>query len=158
MEFLHKIIDFLAAWYIWIAIGSAVMFVGGILMIPVLVVQIPQDYFLKEHELEVRRLHPVLHFLMLIARNLLGIVLIILGIILSVPAVPGQGILTILVGLMVTTIPGKRKFICKIVSIPQVYHGLNRLRARYGHPPLILPSQSAAGDPSEESPDGRNEQ
>ena len=54
---------------------------------------------------------------------------------------PGQGLLSIVVGLMLLTIPGKREFIRRIVSRPKVLGALNLLRARFNHPPLLMPPE-----------------
>ena len=61
-----------------------------------------------------------------------------LGIVLSLPGVPGQGILTILLGIMLLDFPGRRKLEHKLVSRPQVLKTINKLRHRFGKPPLVL--------------------
>src|SRR5215210_5715980 len=53
-----------------------------------------------------------------ILKNIVGIFLIMLGIVLSLPGIPGQGILTILLGLILVDIPGKRPLECRIVKWP----------------------------------------
>lgn len=73
-----------------------------------------------------------------IAKNLFGVFLILLGIVLSLPGVPGQGILTILLGLIMLDIPGKRPLEAKIIQRPTVLAAANKLRTRWGKPPLIL--------------------
>jgi hypothetical protein len=62
----------------------------------------------------------------------------VLGIILSLPGVPGQGILTILLGLIFLDIPGKRPLEARIIRRPAVLSAINKLRARYDKPPLIV--------------------
>ena len=73
-----------------------------------------------------------------IAKNLLGVFLVLLGILLSLPGVPGQGILTILLGLIMLDIPGKRPLEARIIKRPTVRDAINKLRTRYNKPPLIL--------------------
>jgi hypothetical protein len=58
------------------------------------------------------------------------------GIILSLPGIPGQGVLTILLGIMLSDFPGKVRLERKIVSYPKVREALNLLRSRFGKPPL----------------------
>jgi hypothetical protein len=58
--------------------------------------------------------------------------------VLSIPGVPGQGILTILLGIMLLDFPGKRKLEHKIVSRPKVLSTINKLRHRFGKPALVL--------------------
>jgi hypothetical protein len=55
-----------------------------------------------------------------------------------VPGVPGQGVLTILLGIMLLDFPGKRALETRIVGRPRVNGAVNALRARFGKPPLIL--------------------
>jgi len=73
-----------------------------------------------------------------ILKNILGLILIIIGIILSLPGVPGQGILTILLGLIMMDIPGKRPLEAKIISRPAVLAAVNKLRSKYDKPALQL--------------------
>ncbi|MFN6965121.1 MAG: hypothetical protein ACK4S4_15355 [Pyrinomonadaceae bacterium] len=102
-------------------------------------VKIPPEYFSVHHR---REFLPgkvwYVRYSAVIAKNVLGAFLIVLGILLSLPGVPGQGILTILLGLIMLDIPGKRPLEAKIIQRPAVLTAVNRLRARYGKPPLIM--------------------
>jgi hypothetical protein len=73
-----------------------------------------------------------------ILKNLLGIFLILIGIVLSLPGVPGQGLLTILLGLIMLDIPGKRPIEARIISRPTIQNAINKIRARFNKPPLVL--------------------
>jgi hypothetical protein len=53
---------------------------------------------------------------------------------------PGQGIVTILIGLVLVDLPGKRALERWMVGRPRVLAAINRLRAKYGHPPLEDPN------------------
>ncbi len=75
-----------------------------------------------------------------IGKNVLGAVLVIVGLVLSVPGVPGQGLLTILVGILLLDIPGKRKLERRLVSRPAVLRNINKLRTRFDRSPLKLGS------------------
>jgi hypothetical protein len=59
-------------------------------------------------------------------------------VLLSLPGVPGQGILTILIGVMLLDFPGKRRLERWLVRRPAVFKGINRIRARFDKPPLVL--------------------
>jgi len=59
-----------------------------------------------------------------------------LGIVLSLPGVPGQGILTILLGIIMLDIPGMRPLEARIIQRPAVLGAINKLRARFSKPPL----------------------
>jgi hypothetical protein len=80
----------------------------------------------------------VLRAVGIFAKNLLGLVLVFAGIIMSLPGVPGQGVLTILLGIMLLDFPGKRALETRIVGRPRVNSAVNALRARFGKPPLML--------------------
>lgn len=73
-----------------------------------------------------------------IGKNILGVLLIVLGVILSIPGVPGQGVLTILIGMTLVDFPGKRKLEQRIMRIPTVLRGANKIRTRFEKEPFIL--------------------
>jgi len=73
-----------------------------------------------------------------VGKNLLGLVLVALGVVLSVPGVPGQGLLTILIGIILLDFPGKRALVQRLVGRPAVLGAINRLRARFRRPPMEL--------------------
>lgn len=77
-------------------------------------------------------------------KNLLGFFLVILGIVLSLPGVPGQGLLTIFIGLVLLDVPGKRAIERRIIAVPAVLHACNRLRARFDKPPFTSPARRRA--------------
>jgi len=82
--------------------------------------------------------HPVVRFLGVFVKNLLGLLLVALGIVMSIPGVPGQGILTILLGIMLLDFPGKRDLEYRLVSRPRVLNTINKLRHRFGKDSLVL--------------------
>jgi len=73
-----------------------------------------------------------------IAKNLLGVILIALGVVLSLPGIPGPGVITILIGLIMLDIPGKRPLEFRIVKLPKVLSSINGLRKKFGKEPLIV--------------------
>jgi hypothetical protein len=73
-----------------------------------------------------------------ILKNILGVILILIGLALSLPGVPGQGLLTILLGLIMLDIPGKRPLEARIIKRPTILAAINKLRAKYNKPPLEL--------------------
>jgi hypothetical protein len=104
-----------------------------------ILVKLPSTYFQESHARDfwVDR-HPSIRWAGLIGKNTLGIVLVLLGILMSIPGVPGQGILTILLGVMLVDFPGKRQLEYKLVRRPRVLETINRLRLKFGKPPLVL--------------------
>jgi hypothetical protein len=119
------------------------IFLGSLLLsfaaIAIVMVKIPANYFSSHY---VQDFLPNSSWLVrwgaVIAKNIFGVILIILGILLSLPGVPGQGILTILLGLIMLDIPGKRPLEARIIKRPTVLAAINKLRQRYGKPDLLL--------------------
>lgn len=118
---------------------SVVTFVLSLLVVTFVLVRLPENYFHSSHAREflVAR-HPVLRVLGIIAKNLAGLVLVACGVVMSLPGVPGQGVLTILLGIMLLDFPGKRALESRIVGRPRVFRAINSLRARFDKPPLML--------------------
>ena len=63
----------------------------------------------------------------------------LLGIVLSLPGVPGQGLLTILIGVILLDLPGKQRFERRLMMRPAVFTAVNSIRARFGREPLLPP-------------------
>jgi len=128
------------------AVVAAGIFVASTLGTTALVagflVWIPADYFVSEPTITrpaARRTPGQLA--KLVGKNALGAVLVIIGAILSIPGVPGQGLLTILVGLVLLDIPGKRKVELRIVRRAAVRGAINRLRRRFNRAELELKAE-----------------
>jgi len=117
----------------------AVTLIGSVLVAAFLLVYVHPLYFQDFHSRDVWvDRHPVLRLTARVVKNVVGLLLVGLGIVLSLPGVPGQGILTILVGLMLLEVPGKRRLERRMVGRPRVLRAVNRLRRRFGRPPLVL--------------------
>jgi hypothetical protein len=123
----------------------AVTFVGSLAVVACVLVQLPATYFCRDHPPAIPGVerHPLVRWTALVLKNLLGVVVVAVGVLLSLPGVPGQGLLTILLGVMLLNFPGKRRLERKLVSRPRVRAGINRLRARFGKPPLVLDEPAA---------------
>jgi hypothetical protein len=116
-----------------------VTFLLNLAIVSFILVKIPADYFTKHHKTEFwSGPNPALHAVLIIGKNILGALLVILGILLSVPGVPGQGLLTILLGIMLLDFPGRRQLELKLLQREQIVRTINRLRQRFDKPPLEL--------------------
>jgi len=124
---------------------SIATFLATLAAIPVLLTRVPPNYFSRSRQPETpwNHVHPVLRMIALAAKNALGIVLVIAGAIMLFT--PGQGVITMLIGLALIDLPGRRALERWIVGRPRVLAAINKLRARYGHAPLEDPH----GTPSE---------
>ena len=100
--------------------------------------RLPADYFVNPAARRRRDRHPVANVLLLLARNVLGYFLVALGVVLSLPGVPGQGLLTILMGVMLIDMPGKPRFERWLLTRRPVLAGVNRLRAKFGRAPFLV--------------------
>jgi hypothetical protein len=123
-----------AHWAWLIAPISVLMFFGSILLIPILLVRLPADYFISHPIRDWPTKRPVSHLLLVIGKNILGVVLIGLGI--GMLVLPGQGLLTILLGIILMDFPAKRKLERKLISYKPLRDSTNWLRHRYGKPPF----------------------
>jgi hypothetical protein len=142
--FIHAVIDWFKdhEWVAWLMLGlSLTTVLATLFFVPWAIVRIPPDYFVPDRPPQTpwKRLHPAARTAVVVVKNLLGIVLFLAGIVLSLPLVPGPGIITMLVGLALIDVPGKRALERRIVAQPQVLRALNKLRAKYGKPPLEKP-------------------
>jgi hypothetical protein len=140
MEWLSQFWASLTWGTIAVGVGLFLLSLGlSFAAIGIVMVKIPPNYFSSHYQ---RDFMPNSSFLVrwgaVILKNVLGVILIVIGIILSLPGVPGQGLLTILLGLIMLDIPGKRPWEAKIIQQPAIRTVINNLRARYNKPPLIL--------------------
>jgi hypothetical protein len=121
------------SWFIWLAIVSAVTLAASALLIPWFVAKLPADYFSREeHPAAWANAHPLLRILLVIGKNLLGLVLIVLGVLMLV--LPGQGILTIVAGVALVDFPGRHRVVQWIVRRDPVMNALNWVRRRAKQP------------------------
>lgn len=125
-----------------VAIGVGIFLVtfsANLALVSVILVKIPADYFKDSSSNKfLAKQSPVVRVLAIIGKNLAGVLLVILGVLLSLPGVPGQGILTILLGVMLLDFPGRRSLERRIVGWPKVFNAINKLRRRFNKPPLVL--------------------
>jgi hypothetical protein len=123
----------------WLAAASIAMIVLTPIVAGWALVQLPCDYFTSEKRrpLDSWSKYPTARLALLIGKNLLGVVLIVAGLVMLI--VPGQGLLTLLVGLLLTDFPGKFRLERWIVRRSSVRRTINWLRRRAKRPPLERP-------------------
>lgn len=115
---------------------SVLMFVGTLLAVPAIIVRIPPDYFAHEKRPPSRwaSRHPAARLGLRIGKNLVGVIFLAAGVVMLV--LPGQGILTLFLGVLLLDYPGKYRAERWLISRPRLLHAVNWLRARSGHEPL----------------------
>jgi hypothetical protein len=106
-------------------------------IVGVVMVKIPENYFSSHYE------HDFLpnsswftRWGAVVGKNIAGLILVIAGVIMLVG--PGQGILTILIGLILMDIPGKRPLEARLIKRPIILAAVNNFRAKYNKPPLVM--------------------
>lgn len=112
-----------------VTIVSVVLFVGTLVAVPWLLVRLPSDYFVRPRG---RR-----SFGVRLARNVAGVVLVALGVAMLV--LPGQGVLTILLGLALVDLPLKDRVLARVLRRKGVHDAIDSLRGKAGRPPLMVP-------------------
>jgi hypothetical protein len=120
----------------WLTGLSALVFVGTLVAVPALIVRIPHDYFAHATRPPGRFAthHPALRLAALVAKNALGCLLVLVGIVLLV--LPGQGLLTLLLGFLLLDFPGKYALEKRLIARPRVHAAVDWLRRRARREPL----------------------
>lgn len=129
--------NFLETHYLFVMIFSGTSLVLSIVGCAVLITFLPADYFDETKHIRPIK-NPFLRILVSLIKNLIGGILIVVGALLAVPGIPGQGLLTILSGLIISDFPGKKKLARRIIRIPAVQLAANKIRASFNRPTLIL--------------------
>ena len=121
-----------------LGIASVVSFFATLVIIPWIVLRIPDDYFSKPRRVSVvaSDTHPSIKIVVFIVKNLFGAAIVLLGIAMLV--FPGQGLLTILIGVVMIDFPGKYAFQRWLISREPVLKSANWLRERGDKKPLIV--------------------
>ena len=133
---------FLALTWRKILLGVAIFlvsFFANLGIVTWILVKLPADHFSKSRKTKFwSGPRPWLHAAKVIGKNIAGVLLVALGIVLSLPGVPGQGLLTVLLGIMLLDFPGRHRLEQKLLSRPSIVNAINKLRGRFEKPPLQL--------------------
>ena len=122
---------------IWFAVSSVFMFVGTLIAIPIILMRLPADYFdVRTPRPWMENHHPILRLIGHVVKNVVGAIFLFAGFLMLF--LPGQGVLTMLIGLSLIEFPGKRRVEAKIVGQSTVLSTINAMRAKFGKPPLII--------------------
>lgn len=118
-------------------VASIIGFIGSLIAIPWILIRLPNDYFdtrvprhwMKDH-------HPILRIIGLIVKNAIGGIFLIAGFLMLF--LPGQGILTMLIGISLLDFPGKRALEARIIGQTTLLNAVNTMRQKFNRQPLIL--------------------
>ena len=122
----------------WIAAVSATAFIATLLLVPLILIRLPSDYFShhRRRETHTHERHPLTRAVGALLKNALGLMFIVAGIAMLV--LPGQGILTIVVGLMLTDFPGKYHAEQWAIGHESLLRAINWIRTKAHKPPLVV--------------------
>jgi hypothetical protein len=135
MELLRSLYQPLLPWIPLLTAAGVVMAVASTLAIPWLLLRMPATYFVSRRRPKPDR--SLLGWTIWLARNSLASILLLAGVAMLV--LPGQGLLTILIAVGISTFPGKYRLERAIMRQPGVFRAANWIRARYHRTPIIHP-------------------
>ena len=124
--------------FLWLGGISLVFFLGTLAAVPVFLGRIGPEFFLLPPRVWRNRnfFDPVLFVFWFLLKNLLGTVFLLVGILMLFT--PGQGVLTMILGLIFLSFPGKKKLLRYLLSKKRIRRVLNWIRNKTGKPPFIF--------------------
>ena len=127
---------------IWIAGASVLLFVGTLAAVPWILRSIPSDYFTHPRRPPSRfaHHHPAWRWTLRVLRAALAVVFLAAG--LAMLVLPGQGILTLLVGFLLLEFPGKYRLEKWLMGRPRILRSANALRRKLSRDPMLPPPGS----------------
>ena len=120
----------------WIGAISFFIFIFSLISIKWLAAQIPTNYFIDRDDSEFKKTYRFLWLISIIIKNLIGYTLIFGGVLMLV--LPGQGLFTIFIGLILSSYPGKYRLERKLIAIPGILKTVNWLRKKSNKDPLEI--------------------
>ena len=130
-----EFITFIKTYWILFLTLTIITIIASLASVSVLLISLPSNYFSRKKQGN-RITNPVLRLFLRILKNVCGLVFLIAGFIMLFT--PGQGILSLLVGIILCDFPGKRRVERMIIARPSVLSTINRIRARYNRPLIVL--------------------
>jgi hypothetical protein len=106
--------------WVWaVSVLSVLMFVGTLVAIPIMIVRMPDDYFVRQPIRDWPSRHPAAHIAMVVLKNFVGLTML-------------------LIGITLVDFPGKRPLERWVIAHRPIHQAANWIRHRYGRPPLRL--------------------
>ena len=126
--------------FVWLmGIFSVLMFFGTLITMAVIIVILPGDHFVNQGRNSKRMpiKNPAARIIYIISKNIIGFFFILAG--LAMLVLPGQGLLSLLIGISLSSFPGKPRLIRAIIRQKAVLRTANWLRYKMNRPPLQVP-------------------
>lgn len=111
------------------------LFLVSLLVFPLIIIFLPHDYFVRP-ESSFASLNP-LTMLLRILKNAFGCLLVVAGVLMLF--LPGQGLLSILLGISFINFPGKRQLELRILRFPKIRLSVAWIRRKAKRTPILLP-------------------
>jgi len=120
-------------------IFSILFFIVGVISVPLLVCKIPEDYFLrgKRSWSSSYKQFGLAFILILLLKNCLAVVLFIAGLLMLF--LPGQGLLSLFLGILLLDFPGKYLLERWLIRKPALHKSLNWIRGKKGVAEILIP-------------------
>ncbi len=123
--------------FLYISGLSTIFFLLSLLGLSWLISIIPHNYFVDKKRVSLIKMkNPLMWLPIIIIKNSIGLVLILCGILMLI--LPGQGVLTIITGLIFLDYPGKFRFERSLVRNKLILNSMNWIRRKLDKPDLII--------------------
>lgn len=129
MEILTQFLQTNKSVILWIGGSSATLIILTILFLPLIIINLPEYYFVKPNRVK-KSQHPFIRMLIVIIKNLLGFIFVLAGI--AMIFLPGQGLLTIFIGLLLCDFPNKYRFERWLIHYKPIINTINWMRLKSG--------------------------
>jgi len=123
---------------LWSGGLTILMVIASLIIAPIVIVHLPDDYLRRNHADKKSRKHPALA----IARNIAGWLFIAAG--LAMLILPGQGVIVLILGIILAEFPGKQRLLRWIITRPRILKSINRIREHFDRSPLQPPKTAPA--------------
>ncbi|NLY40819.1 MAG: hypothetical protein GX055_04245 [Desulfovibrionales bacterium] len=118
---------------------SLVMMIFSAAGVWIVVSRLPEDYFVHPCQRPVRASR--IDTILVVLKNICGFVVFLSGV--AMLFLPGQGLLTMLIGVLLMDFPGKYRLERALIARAAVRNALNWMRMRWGRAPFCWGSESA---------------
>jgi hypothetical protein len=120
----------------WLTAVGIFVFVASLIAMPLLIVRLPVDYFKRLPIREWPTRHPLVHIGIVVLKNFIGFAFLLCGVAMLV--LPGQGLLTILMGFILIDFPHKRNIELWLIRHRPLLRAANWIRKKNHQPPFDL--------------------
>lgn len=129
----------------WLTVAGVFVFVASLITMPLLIIRLPADYFKNIPIREWPTRHPLVHIGLVVLKNAMGIAFLLSGVAMLI--LPGQGLLTILLGVILIDFPRKRSFELWLIRHRPLLRAANWIRQKSHQPPFDLSCDKRKSNP-----------